>query len=179
MKGFFERSLLSARLFVFLPVIFSMLSAIILFLVATVDIISMMSKVVASLVYHSHLEAMHAFIVGEIIGAVDLYLIAVVLLIFSFGLYELFICEVDDDSEKAVHVPAILSISSLDQLKDKLAKVIVMVLVVSYFKRVFYISYNGPLDMMYFALSITALSVGVYLMHKDAKHKKAKESKQS
>ncbi len=167
-KNFFEKTLLSSRAFVLLPVIFGMLSSIILFVVATIDIVLMISKLWATWMKHAQMGDIHALIVGEIIGAVDLYLIAIVLLIFSFGLYELFIAEVNG---KDKNVPSILAIQSLDELKDKLAKVIVMVLVVSYFRRVFYIQYNGPLEMMYFALSITALSVGVYLLHKDKKQK--------
>lgn len=170
-KNLFERTLLSTRLFVLLPVIFGMLSAVILFIMATSDIIIMISKVWTSWVQHAPMEALHAYVVGEIIGAVDLYLIAIVLLIFSFGLYELFICEVVDE-DKSLHVPGILAIDSLDELKDKLAKVIVMVLVVSYFRRVFYIQFDGPLEMMFFALSIAALSVGVWLLHKDTKLKR-------
>lgn len=167
-KNIFERTLLSSRAFVLLPIVFGMLSAIILFVVATIDIIIMITKLWSTWVKHIQMGNIHALIVGEIIGAVDLYLIAIVLVIFSFGLYELFISEVNDKDE---NIPAILAVHSLDELKDKLAKVIVMVLVVSYFRRVFYIDYSGPLEMMYFAISITALSVGVYLLHKDKKPK--------
>lgn len=118
-------------------------------------------------------ESLHSDLVSQIIGSVDLYLIAIVLLIFSFGLYELFISDIDSGSgKKKIELPSILSISSLDELKDKLAKVIVMVLVVSFFQHVIYIKYSGGLDMLYFALSIAALSVGVYLLHKDSKFKK-------
>lgn len=167
-KNIFERTLLLGRTFVLLPVIFGMLSALILFVVATIDIMMMIMKLWDTWVKHAKMENIHALIVGEIIGAVDLYLIAIVLVIFSFGLYELFISEVND---KDKHIPSILAVHSLDELKDKLAKVIVMVLVVSYFRRVFYIDYSGPLEMMYFAISITALSIGVYLLHKDKKPK--------
>lgn len=167
-KSSFEKTLLSTRNLVLLPVIFGMISAAILFVVATIDIIIMISKLWVTWIKHTQMGDIHALIVGEIIGAVDLYLIAIVLLIFSFGLYELFISEVNS---KDKDIPSILAVNSLDELKDKLAKVIVMVLVVSYFRRVFYISYNGALEMMYFALSIAALSVGVYLLHKDKKHK--------
>jgi len=102
--------------------------------------------------------------VGDIIGAVDLYLIAVVMLLFSFGLYELFISKIDaaEDSESS----KILQIHSLDQLKDKLAKVIVMVLIVNFFQRVLHTGYSGALEMLYFAGSIFALAIGLYFLHK-------------
>lgn len=167
-KNTFEKILLWSRTFVLLPIIFGMIGAIILFVVATIDIIVMIAKLWSAWFKHTPMENIHALIVGEIIGAVDLYLIAIVLVIFSFGLYELFISEVSDEDK---NIPAILAVHSLDELKDKLAKVIVMVLVVSYFRQVFYIDYSGPLEMMYFAISITALSIGVYLLHKDKKPK--------
>lgn len=170
LKTFFEKTLMVSRFFVLLPVVFGIVSAMILFLVATVDILSMLSHIAFTSSDMTLQSTLNQFIVSEIIGAVDLYLIAIVLLIFSFGLYELFIAEINVGEDK-VKIPAILAISSLDQLKDKLAKVIVMVLVVSYFQRVLYIKYEGALEMFYFALSIAALSIGVYLMHKDAKYK--------
>lgn len=173
LKVKFEKALMVSRLFVIFPVIFGVVSAIILFIAATFDIASMI-KVLLSFEQISRMESLHAFIVGEIIGAVDLYLIAIVMLIFSFGLYELFISQINVNLF-GKKMPSILTIHSLDELKDKLAKVIVMVLVVSYFKRVLYIQYNGALEMMYFALSISALSVGAYLLHKDAKQLSVKQ----
>lgn len=173
LKTGFEKLLMLSRMFVILPVIFGVLSAIILFISATFDLVHMISKVVLTYGKIEGEDSVHAFVVSEIIGAVDLYLIAIVMLIFSFGIYELFISEIKVQS-RSLKTPSILTISSLDELKDKLAKVIVMVLVVSYFQRVLYVKYNGALEMMYFALSIAALSVGVYLLHKDAKYKTLK-----
>jgi len=174
-KYLFNKLLEVSKFFVLLPVLFGIISAIILFLVSTVDMLYMISQVLGALRDLSYPASLHVDIVTEIIGAVDMYLLAIVLLIFSFGLYELFISDVDDDPR--IKLPAILSINSLDELKDKLAKVIVMVLVVSFFQRVLDIKYQGALEMMYFALSISALSIGVYLLHKDSKFKKVNKSK--
>ncbi len=168
-KYLFEKLLSVSKIFVLLPVLFGAISALILFLASTIDMLKMIGEVFGALINLSYPESLHDDIVSEIIGAVDLYLIAVVLLIFSFGLYELFVS--DEKSSINVKMPQILAINSLDELKDKLAKVIVMVLVVSFFQRVLYIKYDGALEMMYFALSISALSIGVYLLHKDAKFK--------
>ena len=102
----------------------------------------------------------------DIITAVDLYLIGVVLLIFGFGLYELFISKIDVARlDKAV---TILEIENLDELKNKIIKVIIMVLIVSFFEKVLgkSMGYNTPLEMLYFAISIFALSFGVYLVNK-------------
>jgi len=111
-----------------------------------------------------HPPYFHEKLVGVIIGAVDLYLIAIVMLIFSFGVYELFISEIDPAKQSGTS--KILEIHSLDQLKDKLAKVILMVLIVTFFKKAMYITYETPQDMLFFAIAIMALGGALYLLHK-------------
>ena len=54
-------------------------------------------------------------------------------------------------------------------LKDKIAKVIIMVLIVNYFQRVLHTKYETPLELLYFALAITALAVGLYFLGKVGK----------
>ncbi len=171
----FENTLWSGRLFILLAVIFGMVGAIALFIIASVDLWDMAKYVFTTYLNHTHPDKFHEEVVGSIIGAVDLYLIAVVMLIFSFGLYELFISELDP--AKSSGTSKILEIHSLDQLKDKLAKVIVMVLIVSFFKRVLHTEYNGALEMLYFAVSIFALSFALYFLHKghDDEHEYKKE----
>ena len=68
----------------------------------------------------------------KMISAVDLYLIGIVLLIFGFGIYELFISKIDIAREDLS--VTILEIENLDELKNKIIKVIVMVLIVSFLK---------------------------------------------
>jgi len=115
-----------------------------------------------------HPEHFHEDVVAGIIGAVDLYLIAVVMFIFAFGLYELFISDIDE--AEGQNGSKLLAIHSLDQLKDKIAKVIVMVLVVNFFQRVLHTNFSTPVEMMYFALSIAALAVGLYFLGKVGQH---------
>ena len=163
-ENFFENTLWSGRLFVLLAVVFGMLGAVALFVIASFDLWDMAKMVFNVYVNHIHPDKFHEEVVGMIIGAVDLYLIAVVMLIFSFGLYELFISELDP--AKSSSSSKILEIHSLDELKDKLAKVIVMVLIVSFFKKVLHTEYNGALEMLYFAISIFMLSFALYFLHK-------------
>ncbi|HHD84159.1 MAG TPA: YqhA family protein, partial [Campylobacteraceae bacterium] len=128
----FESVLWQTRFFVLFAVIFSMLGGIALFAVASFDIWDVVVMVFNTYAQHLHPEHLHEEIVSGLIGAVDLYLMAIVMFIFGFGLHELFISEIDVARGGASRI---LEIHSLDQLKDKLAKVIVMVLVVSFFKR--------------------------------------------
>ena len=168
-RGFLERifegGLWKSRLIVILAVIFGMLGGIALFVVASFDIWDIMVKVYKFVFHHYHPEHFHATIISGIIGAVDLYLIAVVMLIFSFGLYELFISKIDD-AESSEAGSKLLAIHSLDELKDKLGKVVVMVLIVSFFKKVINMDFTTPLEMLYLAGSILALALALYYMHK-------------
>ncbi|MDD2357906.1 MAG: YqhA family protein [Thiovulaceae bacterium] len=166
----FESGLWSSRFIVLLAVIFGLVGAVSLFTVASFDVYDTASKVFMTYYNHEHMENFHGEIVGGIIGAVDLYLIGVVMLLFSFGLYELFISEIDAAREDEGKENKILAIHSLDQLKDKISKVIVMVLVVTFFQRVGHTEYTGALEMMYLAISITAISVGLYFLSKVGHH---------
>ncbi|MCD6173495.1 MAG: YqhA family protein [Sulfurimonas sp.] len=165
----FESSLWASRFMVILAVIFGLIGAVVLFVVASFDIYETAKFVLNTYITHAHPENFHEDVVGGIIGAVDLYLIGVVMLLFSFGLYELFISDIDAAKDEEGTDNKILAIHSLDQLKDKISKVIVMVLVVSFFQKVGHTEYNGALDMLYFAISITAVSVGLYFLGKVGK----------
>ena len=169
MEKMFESTLWSSRFIIVLAVIFGLIGALILFAVASVDIFVTAKYVVTTYATGAHPENFHQDVVGGIIGAVDLYLIGVVMLLFSFGLYELFISDIDTAKESKHDETKILTIRSLDQLKDKISKVIIMVLVVGFFQKVGYTEYNGALDMLYFALSIAAVSVGLYFLGKVGK----------
>jgi len=164
----FESTLWNTRFFVLLAVIFSMLGGVALFIVASVDIWNVVANVISTYVNHLHPEKFHEQIVGGLIGAVDLYLMAVVMFIFGFGLYELFISEID--VAKRQGASKILEIHSLDELKDKLGKVIVMVLVVNFFQRVLFTNYDGAKDLVFFAISILALAISLYFLHKGSDH---------
>lgn len=168
LERIFEGALWKTRFLVILAVVFGLIGAVILFVVASIDIYTVAVYTFNTIVTHAHPENFHEDIVSGIIGAVDLYLIAVVMLIFSFGIYELFISPIDHNID-AKEDSKILSISSLDQLKDKIAKVIVMVLVVNFFQKVLHTEYNGALEMLYFALAVTALAVGLYFLGKVGK----------
>lgn len=164
MESIFERVLWSTRYTVILAVIFSVLGSIALFVLGSVEILQTLFSKLPDLLMgktHDHSELLY-----KLITAVDLYLIGVVLLIFGFGIYELFISKIDiARRDEAV---TILEIENLEELKNKIIKVIIMVLIVSFFERILKISgdFNEPIHMAYFALSILGLSLGVYFIRK-------------
>lgn len=166
----FENGLWSSRFIIVLAVIFGLLGAVLLFTIASVDIFQTMTYVINTYATHAHPEHFHEAVVGGIIGAVDLYLIGVVMIIFSFGLYELFISDIDPAKDEHGKENQLLAVHSLDQLKDKISKVIVMVLVVGFFQKVGHTVFTGALELLYLALSITAVAVGLYFLSKVGHH---------
>ena len=86
-------------------------------------------------------------------------------MIFGFGVYELFISKIDI-ARKNLDI-TILEIENLDELKQKIVKVIIMVLIVTFFERILKMPYETPVDLLYFAISVLALSIGIYLVRKD------------
>lgn len=170
LERIFENGLWSTRLVILLAVVFGLVGALVLFTVASVDVYNTAVYVINTYATHAHPDHFHETIVGGIIGAVDLYLIGVVMIIFSFGLYELFISDIDPAKDEDGKENQLLAVHSLDQLKDKISKVIVMVLVVGFFQKVGHTAFNGALELLYLALSITAVAVGLYFLSKVGHH---------
>ena len=162
-----EKLLWSTRYIVLFAVISSVIASIVLFLVGSWEI--------AEKIYHSihnliNGEEYHSELLVGIIQGVDLYLISVVLMIFGFGIYELFISKIDI-ARQNIDI-TILEIENLDELKQKIIKVIIMVLIVTFFERILKLgeNFNTPEDMLWFAVSILALSIGIYLVRKEDSH---------
>ena len=102
----------------------------------------------------------------NIISSIDLFLIGIVLLIFGFGVYELFINEIH--FAKGKFADSTLKIKSLDQLKNKIIKVIIIVLIVKFFEKILMLTseFTSPNDILLFSISILAICIGYYLINK-------------
>jgi len=98
----------------------SLVGALVLFTMGSIDILnSSLNMIMHSSSSHNSYEE---FVIS-VIRAIDLYLVGVILLIFSFGLYKLFISKMDyfDDSEAS----ETLKTHSLEQLKNRIGKTII------------------------------------------------------
>ena len=158
----FESALWSSRLIVLLAVIFGTISSMLLFISGSVEILASISHSI----HLFPLEIDYTGLLSGIIGGVDLYLIGMVLLIFSFGIYELSISKIDiARSSESYHT--LLEISNLDDLKNKIIKVIIMVLIVSFFQRVLSMHLTSALDMLFMAVSIAVVCIGVFFLQKN------------
>ncbi len=173
----FEKFLWNSRFIVLLAVVSSMISSVILFVVATVDVFELINKVFKYVALPgserttSAYEDFHGEVVGHIIGAIDDYLLATVLFIFALGLYELFISKIDEAEAQAETSSRILLIHSLDDLKDRLAKVVLMILIVTFFKNVIHTTFEDPLNILYLGVGILFIALALFFTHKGAEAK--------
>jgi uncharacterized membrane protein YqhA len=167
LETLFEGSLWNSRFVILLAVIGSLLAGFAIFYMATVD--------VALLFWHAmHYadsgmadearKALHDSTVTHIVEVVDGYLLATVMLIFSLGLYELFISDIDQ-AHGSKASSKILVISSLDDLKSRLAKVIIMILIVTLFEQALNMKLTSPIDLLYLGGSIALIALALYLTH--------------
>ena len=159
----FENFLWSSRFLVLFAVVSSLLASLILFLIGTLDIVKLIIDLVNASRGTGPAMDLHGAVLGTIVGSIDIFLIAVVSLIFSFGLYELFISHIDaaDTTESS----NILDIGSLDVLKDKIGQVIIMALVVRFFQFVLAMKMENISQMLLFAASVGILSLALFLIH--------------
>jgi len=163
MENKFEKFLWNFRYITILAVILSILSAFTLIVIGSWDIIE------AVIFYNPLFDASitsNNELLFKLISAIDLFLIGIVLLIFGFGIYELFVSEIDFANAKFSE--STLKIRDLDQLKNKIIKVIIIVLIVKFFEKVLKFSENftTPMDILYFGLSILSICVGYYLINR-------------
>ena len=163
----FEHFLWSSRLVVLTAVISSLLAAMAMFYMATVDAFYMVTHLTHYASPALEVDArtvLHGETVTHIVEIVDGYLLSSVLLIFSLGLYELFIGDIGaaEGSETSSNV---LLIQSLDDLKTRLAKVILMILIVKFFEYTFSMEFRTPLDLLYMAGGIALIGLALYLSH--------------
>lgn len=163
----FESFLWHSRLVVLAAVIASLASALAMFYTATVDawyMIMHLGHYASPALSSAARTELRASTITHVVGILDGYLLATVLLIFALGLYELFISKIDA-AEHSEMGSRVLFIKSLDDLKARLGKVVLMILIVKFFEHALRMHFNHPLDMLYFAAGIALIGLALYLSH--------------
>lgn len=168
----FEGLLWNSRFVVVIAVISSAAAALAVFYVTTID------------VYHAVLHVLHyadptltseqratirVDTVTHVVEAVDGYLLGAIMMIFALGLYELFVSDLDVARNHRAS-SKVLVIESLDDLKNRLAKVILMILVVRLFEQAVKIEVVAVLDLVYLGGAIALVGLALYLTHASEGH---------
>ena len=163
LERFFETLLWNSRFLIIIAVIASVLASVAMFFVASVDVVHLVGDLAGYAGAHEPQRAtMHALIVANVAEIIDGFLFATILLIFGLGLYELFISRIEA-AERSEFAKRLLLIRSLDDLKERLAKVIFLILIVRYFEYALQRELSTELDLLYLAVGIALIAVALYL----------------
>ena len=175
----FEKTLYFSRYLTLLAVIGSLISAVVLFVYGTINVYVAFRGFLNHPVSGDHSEL--GQLLAVFVSSVDVYLFAMVLIIFGMGVYELFISKIDPVETKLDSRPSWLRITSIDDLKSSLGKVILMVLIVSVFEHSLSIDYDKSIDLLYVSVAVVLVALALYVTHLSnhkeggGKEKKAKK----
>lgn len=164
LENHFETLIWQARWSVLSAVFCSAAAALAMFYVAAVDAFYVIERLIgyASLTDMHERASVRAISIGNVVEVVDGFLLAIVLLIFAFGLYELYISKIDSayEEEASSHM---LAIDSLDDLKSRLGKVILMILIVKFFELAISMEFEDVYDLLMFSSGIVLVGGSLFL----------------
>lgn len=101
-------------------------------------------------------------LIAAIVGIVDGYLLAAVLVVFALGLYELFVGNLVVAEQSAV-AARLLQVRNIDDLKEKLGRVVLLILVVKFLQQALALKYQSPLDLLYLAVGTALMGLALFL----------------
>lgn len=151
MRQFFKWLIEKSKFIVILPVLALLISSIFLIFYGCFSTVETILKIVTG---QASLDS--TFVSTKFIAIMDIFLLAIILYIFSMGLYGLFIGQ--------LRLPKWLVVEGIDQLKAKLASVIILILAVTFTKKL--VLWENPLDTLLFALAISAVIAVLVLYYR-------------
>jgi uncharacterized membrane protein YqhA len=161
----FEGILWSSRYLVLVGVVASLGAAVAMLYMAAVDTVMLVSHAVHYArpgITAEAQAAMRLSAITHVVEIVDGFLLAAFLIIFGLGLYELFVSKIEAAAGSAL-ADSILYVRSLDDLKGKLAQVVLIMLVVKFFEQAAAIHAGTPLDLLQVAGSVALVGLAVFL----------------
>ncbi|MCX7122540.1 MAG: YqhA family protein [Gammaproteobacteria bacterium] len=164
----FYKILKISKKLIYIPCITGLLGFFFMLIMATMTLIQAIIALPAIWAVHFDYVLTKSAIAMAIFS-IDQYLIAFLFYIFSNGIYSLFL---NDEQSMGISKNSVLSIKSLDQLKDILSKTIVLALLIEYFKFAIEMTYDHSIDLLYFSLSILAISLSIVSLFHFSKMKR-------
>ena len=159
----FEHCIWGSRFLVIIAVAASILAAIGLFVVAALDNVTLIREMVRYLgAAAEQRDALKYVLLTEVAENIDAFLFATILLVFALGLYELFIARIHV-AERAKFADQLLFITSIDDLKNRLSKIIFLILIVRYFEFALKLSPTTITETLQFACGIVLIAVAIFL----------------
>ena len=169
----FERGMWSFRFVILIAVFALMLSSLFAFYLGVHSTIEAFHEIADSI--HDERSPQTNAIIVYLISSIDEFLLGIILIIIALGIYELFISKIDFIADKENIYPKWLTFHSLDELKGVLTKVIIIILIVYFFKSVVMMEFNTPIGILYLAIGIILIALANYISHKPHFGGKGKE----
>jgi len=164
------RALWSMRFAVLLAVLGSAVASLVVFYLASTDTIYMVGHLRSyadPTIDAATRKALHAETVVHVVEVVDGYLLGTVLLIFAVGLFELFVVPRGEVAPR--EGVGVLRMRDLDDLKNRLGKVMLLIMIVTFFEEVETADARTPLDLLWLAVAIALIGATLWLTHSDAR----------
>ena len=163
----FESLIWKFRLVTLIPVVMSLIGSISCFVLGTYAELSVLYKVVQGEFNSDN----STFLIGKVVGGIDYYLIGIALLIFGYGIYELVISDIDPrQAQQTQDRRNLLNIDSLDTLKQKLTKVIIVALIVTAFKVMVSFEVSTIAELLQYCAGVLMLAFSAYLIGRTGSH---------
>ena len=163
----FESLIWKFRLITLVPVVMSLLGSLSCFAIGTYAELSVLRKVLQGHFTHTN----STLLIGKVVGGIDYYLIGIALLIFGYGIYELVVSDIDPRQQEQSELRRnLLNIDSLDSLKQKLTKVIVVALIVTAFKSMVGFQVTTSTELLMFCAGVLMLAFSAWLLGQTRNH---------
>ena len=155
---YFEGILFKCRYLALIAVIFSLLGSVALFLIGGYEVVHSMLDFVKT-------HAAKDFEIG-LINALDIFLFALIMMIFSMGVYDLFISKLEPAHMEGAR-PEWIIFKNIDELKSSLAKVVVIILVITFFELVITMApgFKNSYELLVIPAGIVLIAWGMKLLH--------------
>lgn len=125
---YFEPIFFELRYAILVPVLVGFFAALVMFAIGTYHVVNASSAMLLETKFSSSAVTL------PIIKALDAYLVGIILIIFSFGVYDFFISELEP-AESAGLRPDWFKFDSTGDLKNKLIEVVLVILAIKFFEQ--------------------------------------------
>ncbi len=158
---FFQRLLWGTRYVVLVPVVGALLLAIAAFVLGAADTVSVIG-LIANYLGDGTNGDLRSKLISSMVKAIDADLIGAILLVVGLGFYELFIgrLRVAEESDVAERV---LTLHTLDDLKDRISRLVLLILIVEFFGIALGLSVATATDLLLFGSGIFLIAAAIYL----------------
>ncbi len=102
-------------------------------------------------------------ILWDIIWIADLVLVWIVLYVLASWIYDLFIYNKDNIKSEELWM---ISNRDIDELKERVAKLIIVILIIHVFKSVLTIQISEQLDILFVSLSVLLLAFSIHMINR-------------